>query len=68
MSHEKLKAAMKQKGVTVYQLAKETQIKPPGLYQAINGRIPFWPGWRKRVADALNMSETELFEQGSNNE
>ncbi len=62
--YEKLKAVLKEKGVTAYRLAKESSIAAPDLYNALHGYKPLYPNWRKRIAEALNMTEHELFEEG----
>ena len=49
--------------MSVRQLAIKSDIIPQALYAAINGKVEFWPGWKKKVADALEMSVEELFEE-----
>ena len=34
-------------------LALEAKISPGDLYSALSGKRPFYPSWRKRIADAL---------------
>lgn len=52
---------IKQNNLSKMQLALKAGISPADLYQAINGKKPFFPSWRKRIAAVLNMSERELF-------
>ena len=59
--HEKLKSIMRQSKLSQYRLAHMANVPSTGLNQAINGKLTFFPGWRKRVAIALNMPEDEVF-------
>ena len=34
------------------------------LNAMIHGRRPMFPGWRKRISQALNMPESEVFPEG----
>ena len=68
MEYTTLRDVIKQRDLTVRKLAILSQITPQDLYQAINGHRPFYPGWRKKVAEALQMSEEELFPEESTNE
>ena len=52
------------KHISRNQLAKMSDITPSDLYSALNGNKPMYPNWRKRIADALEMPEDELFEEG----
>ena len=68
MEYTTLRDVIKQKNLTVRKLAILSRITPQDLYQAINGHRPFYPGWRKKVAEAFQMSEKELFPEEKNNE
>lgn len=48
-------------GVSQRKLSFMAGISNQDLNQAINGKKPFFPAWRKRVSEALEMSEDELF-------
>lgn len=61
MHCEKLKQEIKDRGITVNQLSMLTKITASGLYAAVNGRTPMWPGWKNRIADALEMDVDDLF-------
>ena len=63
MFRERIRAELKQRNMSVRQLAIKSDIIPQALYAAINGKVEFWPGWKKKVADALEMSVEELFEE-----
>lgn len=62
-----LERILKEKGFSKNQIAMKARISPADLYQAINGKKPFFPAWRKRLADALNVTESELFSDEINN-
>ena len=59
--YEKLITAIESKGISKYRLAKLTNIHPSGIYNALNGKIPFYPGWKKRISKALEIPEEDLF-------
>lgn len=59
--HEKLKSIMSQKNLSQGKLAMLSGIAVTSFNQAYNGKIPFYPSWRKQTAAALNMPEYEVF-------
>ena len=59
--YETLKAKLKEMGKTRHWLARTSGIYSPDLYSALEGKKPLYPGWKKRIAEALNASEDELF-------
>lgn len=61
MNTDKLKKELERRNMSVRQLAIKAEIVPQALYAAINGRVNFWPGWKRRVAEALDMEVSELF-------
>jgi len=56
-----LKDAMKENGLSANRLALKSEISPSDLSQALNGKKPFFPGWRKRISQVLRTSEEILF-------
>lgn len=58
---EKLKEVMKEKNISIRKLAIASNIASSDLNCAINGKKPFYPNWRKRVAAALGCDERMLF-------
>lgn len=56
-----LKAKLAERHMTVYALAKATGISSSLLYRAVGGKMVFFPGWKRRIADALDCSVDELF-------
>ena len=59
--YQKLVEKMRQKNITTHKLAKLSNITPQDLYSALSGKKPFFPNWRKRVAEALDSTVVELF-------
>lgn len=58
---KKLKSVMAAKHITGYRLAQLTKISTSDIYQALKGQKPMFNGWKKRIADALEMTVDELF-------
>lgn len=58
---EKLKKEIALRNITRNKLAVMSDIVPSDLYAALLGRKPLYPGWKKRIAEALDMSVEELF-------
>ena len=56
-----LRKIINDKGMSVRQVAHSAGMASQLLYDAINGKKPFYPGWKKRVAAALGESVEELF-------
>lgn len=59
--YEKLNKILREKSISVNQLSFKAQISSPDLYQALSGKRPMFPAWRRRIAEALEVSEAELF-------
>ena len=59
--YDNLKKIMKEKNINANQLAFASLITPSDLYSALSGKKPFFPNWRKRVAEALDVNAEELF-------
>ncbi len=56
-----LKEIRTRKGLSQLSLAKLTDIAPADISRIENGWLKPYSGWRKRLADALGVSEAELF-------
>ena len=54
---------LKQRKISKMQLALNARITPSDLYQALNGKQPFFPAWKKRIADFLDVDMEELFKE-----
>ena len=59
--YDELKEVMKEKNISTHKLAKLSNITPQDLYAVLSGKKPFFPNWRKRVAEALDVNAEELF-------
>lgn len=59
--YEKLKREMSEQHITTNRLAKMANITPQDLYAALAGKREMFPGWRKRIAEALGVPEEALF-------
>jgi transcriptional regulator with XRE-family HTH domain len=56
-----LKEIRIKKGLSQLTLAKLTNIAPTDISRIENGWLRPYPGWRKRLAKALRVTERELF-------
>lgn len=59
--YEKLINELERQHISKLRLSKLTGIAHPSLYNAINGKIPFYDGWKRRIAEALGKAEEDLF-------
>ena len=59
--YNKIIKLSQEKGISINQLALLSRITPSDLYYALSGKKPFFPNWRKRVAEALDSTVEELF-------
>lgn len=58
---DELKNEMVKRHITTNRLAKMAKITPQDLYAALAGKREMFPGWRKRIAEALGVPEEILF-------
>lgn len=63
--YERLREVIAEKGITTNKLARMTNIASQDLYNAYSGKKRIYPNWKKRIAEALDVPEEELFEEGS---
>lgn len=61
--YEKLHQILKQRSITLYRLAIISNISSADIYTSLSGKQPLYPNWRKRIAEALEMSVEELFSE-----
>lgn len=61
MIYKNLEKALNEKGLSVLQLSYLARISQPDLSRAVNGKKPFYPSWKKRVSEVLEIPESELF-------
>ena len=58
---DNLKKIRTEQGLSQLSLAKLTDIAPSDISRIENGWLKPYPGWCKRLADALEVKENELF-------
>jgi transcriptional regulator with XRE-family HTH domain len=68
LPYKKLREEMEKQKISANKLSLKAMISPANFSQAINGKMPMFPGWRKRLAEALGVSEKELFSEEENDE
>ena len=56
---------MQKRGISTNKLSFISSIAASDLYCALSGKKPLYPNWRKRIAEALEMSVEELFGEGN---
>jgi len=57
----RVRKARNNKKMTQFELSKKSNITQAALSQIENGKIYPYPGWRKRIAEALKKREYYLF-------
>jgi len=62
----RLAEVRKKQGISQLRLAYLTGIQPPEISRIETGRLKPYPGWRKRIARALKVSEAEIFPEDEN--
>lgn len=65
MMENHLKEIRKEKGVSQVKLSRLTLIAPSDISRIENGWLRPYPGWRKRIAEALGVTEDQLFPNGT---
>ena len=61
MLNNKLREVRESKGLSQLQLSAKTKISPGAICNIENNKIFAYPGWRKRISEALNVPEEEIF-------
>ena len=61
--YENLKKALSEQGISVYRLAKLSDIAQSDLYMALKNKKPMFPKWKERIAEALNADVKDLFNE-----
>jgi len=62
----RLRAIREAKGISQLRLSYLTGVQPSAISRVENGHMAAFPGWRKRFALALKVSEKDIF--GGQNE
>ncbi len=65
---EELRVTMKKRGLSQNKLAMQANISPCDFSKAINGKLPFYPKWRRNIAEVLKVPEADLFDEEHENE
>lgn len=65
---EKLKETITEKGISRNKLALLSGISPSDMYGIFNGTRPLFPNWKRRIAEALEMPEEDLFPEDGDNQ
>lgn len=63
MEYPKLEKIMVEKNITRYRLAKQTGIAPTDIYGALSGNRKMYSGWKKRIAAALDVEVSDIFDE-----
>lgn len=56
-----LKEIRTSKGLSQFDLAKVADITPADISRIENNKIYVYPNWRKRISEALQVPEDEIF-------
>lgn len=46
----------------------KTGIHSSLISRIVNGKVPAFPGWRRRIAEALGVDEAELFDEAGDDD
>ena len=59
--YEKLKSVLKERELSVNKLSFGARISPSDLSSVLSGKRPMYPNWKKRIAEFLELPESDLF-------
>ena len=63
MRNSKLETLLYVRRISKLQLALKTGINPSSLYDAMNGKRKFYPGYKRKIAEFLEVDEDYLFSE-----
>lgn len=63
----RLREERKRQGLTQFELARRTKIHPTEIGKLERGILKPFPGWKRRLAQALGVPEEYLFGEGGGN-
>ncbi|WP_372997420.1 hypothetical protein [Lutispora sp.] len=58
---QRIKSACFEKDLPISNMLMSAGIQSGDFYMAINGKKPFYRGWRKRISEVLDKREEDLF-------
>ncbi len=61
MLNNKLRKIRESKGLSQLELSAKTKISPGAISNIENNKIYAYPGWRKRISEALEVPEDKIF-------
>ncbi len=61
----KLREVLRTKEITQFELSRKSNVTPADISAVLNNKKPCFPAWRKRISEALDTSEEELFPEYS---
>ena len=57
----KLKELRESRGMSQFDLSLKSRISPSEISRLENGKIYPYPGWRRKLSNALNVPQNEIF-------
>ncbi|EKQ57253.1 MULTISPECIES: helix-turn-helix transcriptional regulator [unclassified Clostridium] len=57
-----IKLILRERGISQLELSRMTKISPSDINQVIRGKKYCFPGWRKRIAEFLEVDEETIFQ------
>ena len=60
-SYPYIKQILKDRGISVSKCARQMDLNQPDLTNALNGKKPLYPAYRKKLSDFLGIDEAVLF-------
>lgn len=61
MAYDNLRRVMNERNLSTRRLAIMSGIVPQSLYAALAGKTKMWPGYMRKISDALQIDEAILF-------
>ncbi|SHI87358.1 Helix-turn-helix domain-containing protein [Dethiosulfatibacter aminovorans DSM 17477] len=62
MFSNNLKEIRERKKITQFELSKKANVTPADISRIENGKIYAYPGWRKRISDALEVETSAIWD------
>lgn len=64
--YEALKKTLEERKISKAQLSRRADITQSDFYMMLAGKRPAFPGWRKRIAAVLDVTESDIFPENAN--